>query len=103
MAHPQVPKRSDLLRQIAAAGMRIIEEVPVPAGALESLNETLFRGLERRCSELAGMHPELEDVFEGYVRRQVEENAFLEGDVVCVLLAIGRAAVDTKPEAPGGS
>jgi len=102
-AHPQVPKRGDMLRQIAAAGMRIVEEVPVPDGALESLNETLFRALERRCSELAGMHPEMKDVFEGYVRRQVEENAFLEGDVVCILMAIGRAAADTGSEAPRGS
>jgi SAM-dependent methyltransferase len=102
-AHPEVLKRGEMLRQIAAAGMRIVEEVPVPDGALASLNETLFRALERRCAELAGLHPERKDVFEGYVRRQVEENAFLEGDVVCVLMAIGRAAADTKPEAPGGS
>jgi SAM-dependent methyltransferase len=90
--HPQVLKRADLLRQIAAAGMRVIEEVPVPGEELKRLNETLYRGLERRCAELAGTHPELKDVFEDYVRRQMEENAFLEGDVVCVVLAIGRTA-----------
>ena len=91
-AHPQVLKRDDLLRQIAAAGMRVVEEVPVPGEELKRLNATLFRNLERRCAELGGRRPELKDLFEGYVRRQVEENAFLEGDVVCVLLAIGRAA-----------
>ncbi len=92
VTHPQILKRGDMRRQIAAAGMRIVEEVPVPAGELERLNATLFRALEQRCAELAVRHPELKDVFEGYVRRQVEENAFLEGDVVCVLMAIGRGA-----------
>ena len=100
-AHPQVLKRSEMRRQIAAAGMRIVEELPAPAGELERLNATLFRGLERRCAELAGKHPESRDVFEGYVRRQVEENAFLEGDVVCVVLAIGRGpARATSSTAP---
>jgi SAM-dependent methyltransferase len=99
-AHPQVPKHGGLLRQIAAAGMRVIEEVPVPGEELKRFNETLLRGLARRCAELAGTHPELKDVFEDYVRRQVEETAFLEGDVVCVVLAIGRTADALNPSVP---
>ncbi len=89
--HPRVLKRGEMLRQIAAAGMRIVEEVPFASDAIKRANETMFRDLERRCAELAGAHPEMKDVFEGYVRRQVEENGFLENDVVCAVLAIGRS------------
>ncbi|MCK7468581.1 MAG: class I SAM-dependent methyltransferase [Desulfosudis oleivorans] len=94
-SHPQVLTRGELLRQIAAAGMRIVEEAQVADAELKRLNETLFRHLERRCAELAGTHPELKGVFESYVRRQVRENAFLEGEVVCAVLAIGRAPAGT--------
>lgn len=91
-AHPQVLKRGDLLRQIASAGMRIVEEVPVADEELERLDRTLSLALERRCAELMTKFPDEKALFEDYVRRQAEESAFLKGEVVCAVLAIGRAA-----------
>jgi cyclopropane fatty-acyl-phospholipid synthase-like methyltransferase len=88
--HSQTLKRGEMLRQIAAAGMRVVEEVRFASEAIERADETIFRDLERRCAELARTHPELKDVFEDYVRRQAEENEFLEDDAVCVVLALGR-------------
>jgi hypothetical protein len=88
--HPQVLKRGDAMRQIAAAGMRLVEEVPVGGEAINSQNETMFRGLRKRCAELIERFPEQKALFEDYVRRQVEENEFLEGEVECAVLAIKR-------------
>lgn len=97
---PPALKRGEMLRQIASAGMRVVEEVRFASEAIKRADATIFRDLERRCAELAGTHPELKDVFEDYVRRQVEENDFLENDLVCVVLALGRA---DPPAASRGS
>jgi hypothetical protein len=35
-------------------------------------------------------YPERKALFEDYVRRQVDENEFLEGEVECTVLAIKR-------------
>lgn len=86
--HPQVLKRGEAMRQIAAAGLRLVEEVPVGGEAIKSQNETMFRDLRKRCLELMKRYPERKALFEDYVRRQVEENEFLEGEVECAVLAI---------------
>jgi len=88
--HPQVLKRGEAMSQIAAAGMRLVEEVPVGGEAIRSQNETMFRDLKERCLELMRRFPERKALFEDYVRRQVEENEFLEGEVECAVLAIKR-------------
>jgi cyclopropane fatty-acyl-phospholipid synthase-like methyltransferase len=87
---PQVLKRGEMLRQVAAAGMRVVEEVRFTSDEIERADQGIFRDLERRCAELAREHPELKDVFEEYVRRQIQENAFLESEAVCVVLALKR-------------
>ncbi len=87
-AHPQVLKRGEAMSQIAAAGMRLVEEVSVEEEAVKSQNETMFRDLRKRCLELMARFPERKAIFEDYIRRQVEENEFLESGVECAVLAI---------------
>ncbi len=87
---PQVLERGEAMRQIASAGMRLAEEVPIGRDAVRRQNEMMFRGLEMRCRELMKRFPEQKAVLEDYIRRQVEENEFLEGDVECSVLAIKR-------------
>ena len=53
-------------------------------------DERLFRDLERRCRELSGRHPERRALFEGYIRRQVEENDWLENRITCAVLVMKR-------------
>jgi predicted O-methyltransferase YrrM len=89
-SHPLVLKRKDMLRQIADAGMRLAEDVTVSADKIRQMNEVIFRGLKRRCEELMAVHPQKNELFEGYIRRQVEENEFLENRIVCSVLAIKR-------------
>lgn len=88
--HPQVLERGEAMKQIGAAGMRLAEEVPIGRDAVRRQNQTMFRGLEKRCRELMEKFPERKAVFEDYIRRQVEENDFLEGAVECVVLALKR-------------
>ncbi len=88
--HPQVLKRGEAMRQIAAAGMRLIEEIPVRGESVKGRDEAMFRDLRKRCLELMERFPERKALFEDYIRRQVEENEFLEGDVECAVLAIAR-------------
>jgi len=86
--HPLVARRGELLRQIAAAGMQLVEEVVVARDEIEDMDRAMFRGLEKRCRELIGQHPDKRDLFAGYIRRQAEENDWLEQKIVCAVLAI---------------
>ncbi len=87
-AHPQVLKRGEAMRQIAAAGLRLVEEVPFGKESIKTQNEALFGDLEKRCAELMERFPRRRALFEDYVRRQIEENEFLEGEVECAVLAL---------------
>ncbi len=100
--HPQVLKREVLLEQITAAGMRLAEVIPVGVDEMKAVNEAVFRDLKRRCAELALKYPEHKGIFEAYVRRQTEENAFLENEIVCAVLAIERTADGAEPRGSGG-
>jgi cyclopropane fatty-acyl-phospholipid synthase-like methyltransferase len=86
--HPLVARRSELRRQIEGAGMQLVEEMVVSQKDMRAMDEALFRGVERRCRELIAKHPEKRDLFEGYIRRQAEENDRLENLIVCAVLAI---------------
>lgn len=89
-ARPLILKRGEMLRQIAAAGMRLAEEVIFGRDEMAEMNGAIFRHLELRCRELMALHPDKRELFADYVRRQVEENDALENKVVCALLAIKR-------------
>ncbi len=86
--HPLVVRRGDLLRQIAAAGMELAEEVVVGHEEMKEMDDALFRDLEKRCRELVALHPEKRQMFEDYIRRQVKENEWLENKITCAVLVI---------------
>lgn len=90
--HPGVLRRGEMLRQIGEAGMRIVEEALFDRGEIKDADDRLFRDLERRCRELMAGHPGKRALFEGYIRRQVEENDWLENRITCAVLAISRLA-----------
>jgi SAM-dependent methyltransferase len=92
LAHPLVPRRGELLRQVAAAGMRIAEEVVLDRKDIAASDSKLFRDLETRCRELIARHPGQRALFEGYLRRQVDENDWLEKRITCAVLVIKRLA-----------
>jgi SAM-dependent methyltransferase len=85
---PHVLKRGCMLEQIAAAGMRLAEEVIFGHDEMVEMDEAIFRDLEKRCRELMALHPDKSELFADYIRRQVQENDVLENQVVCAVLAI---------------
>lgn len=85
---PPIVTRGEMLRQIAAAGMRLAEEVIIGHDEMAEMDDAIFRDLEKRCRELMALHPEKKELFEDYVRRQVEENDVLENKIVCAVMAI---------------
>lgn len=86
--HPPVLRRGELLRQVAAAGMLIAEEAVFGSREIAAADDAIFRRLERRCAELAARYPEQRELFGRYVRRQAEENDWLENRITCAVLVI---------------
>lgn len=88
--HPLLLRRRELLRQVAATGMRIVEERTFGRGEVAAADDRIFRDLERRCRELIARHPDQKTLLEGYVRRQVEENDWLENRITCAVFVMKR-------------
>ena len=99
--HPGVLRRGELLRQVGEAGMRIVEEALFDRGEIKDADDRLFRDLERRCRELIAMHPEKQELFKGYIRRQLEENDWLENRITCAVLVVTRLNAKAKGKAIG--
>jgi hypothetical protein len=55
---------------------------------IKTQNKALFGDLEKPCAELVERFPQRKALFEDYVRRQIEENEFQEGEVECAVLAL---------------
>ncbi len=92
--HPPVLKRGEMLRQIGEAGMRIAGEVVFGREKLVEADDQLFRDLEKRCRELMELHPGQRELFANYIRRQVEENGWLENRITCAVFVMTRLESD---------
>lgn len=99
--HPGVLRRGELLRQVADAGMSVIEEAAFGREEMVAADDRIFRDLEQRCHELIAKHPEKRELFEGYIRRQVEENDWLENRITCAVLVMTRSNAKAKGKAIG--
>lgn len=88
--HPVISKRSAVVEQIDAAGMRLIEEHITAAGSIRESDDYIFEKLSARCRELIRMYPEKERLFLDYIQSQETENDVLETRAVCSTMVIGR-------------
>lgn len=88
--HPIIRRKSLIFREIEAAGMELIDKVVIGKDDIEEADNVIFENLKKRCLELVEAHPDKKDLFLDYVRRQVEENAVLETEAVCVTMVIRR-------------
>ena len=90
-SHPLLVKRRDLLSQVNAARMQLIDEVIMTDG--EGTHEEYAKELGyivNRCTELMRRYPDKTALFENYIRQQKEEYEVLENKVVCVTMVIGK-------------
>ncbi|MHB8054186.1 MAG: SAM-dependent methyltransferase [Candidatus Aminicenantales bacterium] len=88
--HPVIRKKGEIFREIAEAGMILVDEVVIGEEEIKDADSSVFENLKARCLELAAAHPDKKELFLDYVRRQVEENVVLETQAVCSTMVIRR-------------
>lgn len=92
-SHPLTERKSVILEQISDAGMKLIDEIIINNDEIKKSNEYMYRNIKKRCQELIEIHPDKRNLFVDYIRKQEEENAALEGKIVCSTMLI----CDIKP------
>ncbi|SHF84015.1 Methyltransferase domain-containing protein [Mariniphaga anaerophila] len=86
--HPQMFKRKEMLEQIHLAGMEIVEQRIFPRKELVEEDECIFKRLKKRCLELSEKHPDKQQLFFDYIRKQEVENDILENKIVVATMVI---------------
>lgn len=81
-SRPGYKTKTQLLAQIHATGMEIIDEHIFSKERMEQSNLDMFQKIKFRCEELMVKHPDKKQLFENYVNAQREENQILETDVI---------------------
>jgi len=89
-SHPLVEKRSEILKQISDADMKLVDEIIIDKEKIIESDEHMYRNLKRRCQELIEIHPDERNFFVDYVKKQKEENEVLETKLVCSTMLIGK-------------
>ncbi|MFZ5515424.1 MAG: SAM-dependent methyltransferase [Candidatus Zhuqueibacterota bacterium] len=77
-------KRAMIVKQFQQSGFEIAEEWFCGEASIKDSNEAMYTAIENRCKELIAHHPEKTELFEGYLRAQIEENEVLECEVIGV-------------------
>lgn len=89
-SHPQIGKKAEVLRFIAAAGMTLADETIMAPSHIKDADDDIFQKIKRRCFELMERFPAEKAIFADYIRRQEEENDVLETKIVCSTMTIRR-------------
>jgi cyclopropane fatty-acyl-phospholipid synthase-like methyltransferase len=84
--HPSMLPRRELLKQIAQAGMELIDETT--SGTTNYAEE--FENIEKRCRELMTKYPEKTSLFENYIQNQADEYDVLKNKVICSMMVCKR-------------
>ncbi len=82
--HPSVLPRREVLKQIAQAGMELIDECTEDTDAYAEE----FDNLQKRCRELITKYPEKAILFEDFIRAQATEYDVLENDIIGSVMVI---------------
>jgi len=88
--HPLVHKRDVVCRQISDSGMKLIDEVVFDKDYIKDSDDAIYESLKKRCLQLINKFPGKATLFTDYIKRQEEENAVLEDQIVCAVMAIRR-------------
>lgn len=88
--HPLYSKKQTILQQINSAEMKLIENDIFNRNKIKHSNDFIFHNLRKRCLELIDKYPKKRNLFEDYIRKQVEENSVLENKIICTTMVIRR-------------
>ncbi len=90
--HPLILKQNEVLGQIDAAGMTLVDETIISKEKIKDSDDYIFTNLKKRCLELMEMHPDKKNLFQAYILKQEEENHVLENKIICSTMVIRRNA-----------
>ncbi len=85
-----VSNLGDLLLQIEAAGMQLLDNEIMQPDMIRVSNREIFGKMKQRCLQLAESQPDQRSLFLDYLAMQQVENEVLENKIVCATLVIGR-------------
>jgi len=89
-SHPSMETRSDILKQISDAGMKLVDEIIINKEKIKESDEHMYKNLKKRCQELTEIYPDKRNFFADYVRKQEEENEVLETKLTCSTMLFGK-------------
>jgi cyclopropane fatty-acyl-phospholipid synthase-like methyltransferase len=89
-SHPSMETRSEILKQISDAGMKLVDEIIINKDKVKESDEHMYKNLKKRCQELIEIHPEKRNLFVDYVRKQEEEIEVLETKSTCSIMLFGK-------------
>lgn len=89
-SHPLMEKKSEILKQISDAGIKLIDEIIINKDEIQESDEYMYGNIKRRCQELTEKYPDKRNLFIGYVKQQEEENEALETKVICSTMLLSK-------------
>ncbi len=93
-SHPLMVKKSVLLQQIDQAGMELAENDVMDRDEIKDADDLIFNNLKKRCFELIEKHPDKENLFLDYIKKQEIENDVLENKVVSTTMVIKKKLIE---------
>mgnify|MGYP005855227447 CR=1 FL=1 len=81
--------KSDFFDQINKSNFKVIDIRIGSKIEMKKMNELFFGKITQRADELCRKHPEKKDLFNNYLKEQIEENQMLENDVENASLLLG--------------
>lgn len=89
--HEHVFSKSELKRQIADAGMLLIDEVVANENDTVTVNyDTEYENLSKRCIELSVKYPDKAEIFINYSNQQKNEYDNMKNGITCSTMVIKR-------------
>ncbi|HDR52606.1 MAG TPA: class I SAM-dependent methyltransferase [Mariniphaga anaerophila] len=89
--HPQMLKKSELLKQVDTTGMVLADEVTTDAkGKKNESYDAKYNNLEERCLVLISMHPDKAGMFLNFLKKQRAEYNLLKSEITCSTMVFQR-------------
>ena len=89
--HPLIVKYDELQRQVKAAGMQIIENLPVAKSEVIESDDIILENLKKRCLELAQKHPQKQKLFADYIKKQEHDSYVNAEKVICTNMVVKKS------------
>jgi len=86
--HPLMYRKKSIMLQIDKAGMEVVDNDVMARNVIKDSDDYIFNNLKKRCFELINQHPDKQDLFLDYIKKQEIENDVLETKVTGTTMVI---------------